>query len=46
MCWSSFFDDFTSVTLLSLDENTKFYIESLFRLIGIDFASEGDKAHP
>jgi len=45
ICWSSFFDDFTSVTPQSLAENTKFYIESI-RLIGIDFAAEGDKAPP
>jgi len=46
ICWSSFFDDFTSVTPQSLAENIKFYIESMFRLIGIDFAAEGDKVPP
>ena len=31
---------------MSLSDNTQFYVEALFRLLGIDFASEGDKAPP
>jgi len=46
ICWSSFFDDFTAVSPMSLSDNTQFYVEALFRLFGIDFASEGDKAPP
>eukprot|EP00435_Cladocopium_sp_Y103_P052672 s2156_g16.t1 len=44
ICWSSFFDDYTVVSPSSLADNTRFYVESLLRLLGIDFASEGDKA--
>eukprot|EP00435_Cladocopium_sp_Y103_P067691 s116_g30.t1 len=44
ICWSSFFDDYTSVSPLSLAENTRFYIESLLRLLGVEFAAEGEKA--
>ena len=46
ICWSSFFDDFTAVSAMSLSDNIQFYVEALFRLLGIDFASEGDKAPP
>ena len=46
LCWSSFFDDFTAVAPERLAENTQFYVEALFRLLGIDYASEGEKAPP
>ena len=46
VCWSSFFDDFTSVSPAKLADNTQFYIEAMFRLLGIDFAADGDKAPP
>ena len=46
ICWSSFFDDFTAVSPMSLSDNAQFYVVALFRLLGIDFASEGDKAPP
>ena len=46
ICWSSFFDDFTAVAPEKVAGNTQFYIESLFRLLGVDFAAEGDKAPP
>ena len=46
ICWSSFFDDFTAVAPERVAGNTQFYIESLFRLLGVDFAAEGDKAPP
>ena len=44
--WSSFFDDFTVIAPGGLEENTTFYAEGLFKLLGIDFASEGKKAPP
>ena len=31
---------------MPLPDNTQFYVETLFRLLGIDFGSEGDKAPP
>ena len=46
ICWSSFFDDFTAIAPEKVAENTQFYVESMFRLLGIDFAAEGDKAPP
>jgi len=46
VCWSSFFDDFKAVTPERLAENTQFYVEALFRLLGIDYAAEGEKAPP
>ena len=46
VCWSSFFDDFTSVSPSKLADNTQFYIEALFKLLGIDYAADGDKAPP
>ena len=46
ICWSSFFDDFTAVAPEKVAGNTQFYIESMFRLLGVDFAAEGDKAPP
>ena len=44
--WTNFFDDFTVVGRVGEESNVTFYIESLFRLLGIWFASEGDKAPP
>ena len=43
ICWSSFFDDSTAVAPEKVAGNTQFYIESLFRLLGVNFAAEGDK---
>ena len=45
-CWSSRFDDFTAVSTMSLSDNTQFYVEALFRLLGVGSALEGDKAPP
>ena len=44
--WTAFFDDFTTLTTGAMKDNTTFYAESLFRLLGITFASEGGKAEP
>ena len=44
--WTAFFDDFTTLTTDVMKDNTTFYAESLFRLLGITFASEGGKAEP
>ena len=44
--WTAFFDDFTTLTTDAMKDNTTFYAESLFRLLGITFASEGGKAEP
>jgi len=44
--WSAFFDDYTAICADTEEDNVTFYIESLFRMLGIDFATEGDKAPP
>ena len=46
LIWSAFFDDYTAICTESEEDNVTFYIESLFRMLGIDFATEGDKAPP
>ena len=42
--WSSFFDDFPTLTTSSLAEQCKAQVHLLFDLLGIDFARDGDKA--
>ena len=44
--WSAFFDDYTVVCCEREEVNVTFYVESLFRLLGIGFAMDGDKAPP
>ena len=46
LVWSAFFDDYTVVCCDYEEVNVTFYVESLFRLLGIGFAVEGDKAPP
>ena len=46
ICWSIFFDDFTAVAPENVAGNTQLYIEFLFRLLGVNFSAEGDKAPP
>ena len=46
LVWSSFFDDFSNITRSILANNTKWAIESLFDLLGIDFDRDGKKAPP
>ena len=42
--WTSFFDDYTCVCVESEETNVSFYVESLFRLLGVWFAETGSKA--
>ena len=42
--WSSFFDDFPTLTTSSLADQCKAQVHLLFDLLGIDFARDGDKA--
>ena len=44
--WTNFFDDYTCVCADGEEDNVSFYIESLFRLLGIWFAESGSKAVP
>ena len=44
--WSVFFDDYTALSPKGLEADTTFYAEALFKLLGINFASEGSKAPP
>ena len=44
--WTSFFDDYTCVCVEGEEDNVSFYIESLFRLLGVWFAESGTKAVP
>ena len=46
ICWTAYFDDFSVVTRPELEQNTSWAVQSLFRLLGIIFAEEGDKAPP
>ena len=39
--WSVFFDDYTALSPSGLELDTTFYAEALFKLLGINFASEG-----
>ena len=42
--WSCFFDDFSVVTRECLEPSAAWAVESLFRLLGINFAESGKKA--
>jgi hypothetical protein len=44
--WSVFFNDCTALSPKGLEADTTFYAEALFKLLGINFASEGSKAPP
>ncbi|CAE7529907.1 unnamed protein product [Symbiodinium sp. CCMP2592] len=44
LCWSAYYDDFPTVTSEPLLENTSSCVDRLFRLIGLDYATEGKKA--
>ena len=44
ICWTAFYDDFTTFCRTHLTKNTEWAITSLFRLLGLDFATEGPKA--
>ena len=42
--WTSFFDDYTCVCVEGEETNVSFYVESLFRMLGVWFAETGSKA--
>lgn len=42
--WTSFFDDYTCVCVEGEETNVSFYVEPLFRLLGVWFAETGLKA--
>ena len=42
--WTSFFDDYTCVCVDGEETNVSFYVESLFRMLGVWFAETGSKA--
>ena len=44
--WSAYFDDYSAVSQTQLADNTRWVIECLFDLLGINFAREGRKAMP
>jgi len=44
--WTSFFDDCTCVCVEGEETNVSFYVESLFRLLGVWIAESGSKATP
>ena len=44
--WSAYFDDYSAVSQTQLADNTRWVIECLFDLLGINFAREGRKASP
>ena len=44
LVWSSFFDDFSNIARSILANNTRWAIEALFDLLGIDFDRDGKKA--
>ena len=46
LVWSSFFDDFSNITRSVLANNTRWAIETLFDLLGIDCDRDGKKAPP
>ena len=46
LIWSAFFDDYTVISDEAEEANVTFYVESLFRLLGVEFAVDGDKAQP
>ena len=44
--WSSFYDDFSVVTRVELQQNTAWACEALFNLLGMKFANSGAKYIP
>ena len=46
LIWTAYFDDFTAVCSEEEAINVEFYVTSLFKLLGLSYASEGDKAPP
>ena len=44
LCWTSFFDDFTLLSKKSFSKSAEVSAETLFTLLGLQFATEGKKA--
>ena len=44
LCWTGYFDDFSTLSRCELRDNTTWAVDSLFNLIGLDYAKEGAKA--
>ena len=43
LCWTAFFDDYTLLSKTSTSKSAAISAESLFGLLGVDFAKEGKK---
>ena len=46
LCWTAFFDDYTLISKQTCSSSAAVAAESLFQLLGVDFAKEGKKAVP
>ena len=46
ICWTVFFDDYSVVCPRKQAKEVGFFIESLFKLLGVQYAADGDKATP
>ena len=44
LCWTGYFDDYSIVTRQELQNNTAWAADSLFNVVGLDYAKEGAKA--
>ena len=44
LCWTGYFDDFSTLCRPELQNNTTWAVDSLFNLVGLDYAKEGAKA--
>eukprot|EP00435_Cladocopium_sp_Y103_P065100 s379_g27.t1 len=44
LCWTGYFDDFSVVSRPELQNNATWAVDSLFGLIGLDYAKDGAKA--
>lgn len=44
LCWTGYFDDFSTLSRPELRNNTTWAVDSLFNLLGLDYAKEGAKA--
>ena len=44
LCWTAFFDDYTLLSKTSTSRSAAVSAESLFQLLGVDFAKEGKKS--
>ena len=44
ICWTGYFDDFSALSRPQLQDSTTWAVDSLFSLIGLDYARDGPKA--